>query len=89
MNIGHRLNHYGGNTVMVLASVAAVATAAGAVWGLQRADSGLTNIESTTQDVAKDLLGVSLGGKGSTAAADVLLRSNPPCFGIYTLQLSK
>lgn len=44
---------------MVLASVAAVATASGAVWGLERADSGLTNIESATQDVANDLLAVS------------------------------
>jgi len=71
MKIGHRLNHYGGNTVMVLASVAAVATAAGAVWGLQRADSGLANIESTTQDVATDLLSVSRG-RGDAATARLL-----------------
>lgn len=51
--------HYKGNLLMVLASVAAIAAASGAVWGLSRTDTGLTNIESATQDVATDLLAVS------------------------------
>ena len=60
--------HYGGNLLMVLASVAAVATASGAIWGLQKADSGLANIESATQDVATDLLAVSREGVACSEA---------------------
>lgn len=40
---------------MVLASVAAIATASGAVWGLDKTDTGLTDIEARTQDMADDL----------------------------------
>lgn len=50
--------HYRGNILMVLASVAAIASAAGAIWGLERADSGLTNIEDATQNMATDMLTV-------------------------------
>eukprot|EP00752_Nemacystus_decipiens_P005381 g4879.t1 len=62
--------HYKGNLLMVLASVAAVATAAGAVWGLQKADSGLTTIESSTQDVANDLLAILNLPTDTSAALD-------------------
>lgn len=59
MDFGRRMPHFRGNIVMLLVSVAAIATACGAVWGLEKADSGLTNIEEATQDVANDLLKVS------------------------------
>ncbi len=75
---------------MVLASLAAVATAAGAVWGLERADSGLTNIESTTQDVATDLLGVSRGGGGGIDRDDGRVASiDPADFGMSRSNFSK
>lgn len=51
--------HAKGNLLMVLASVAAIATAGGAIWGLEKADSGLSSIEDRTQDVATDLRSVS------------------------------
>ncbi|CAM9794407.1 unnamed protein product [Pylaiella littoralis] len=53
-----RQRHVKGNILMVVASVAAVAAAIGGVWGLAKADSGLSNIESHTQDLATDLLAV-------------------------------
>ena len=64
MWVVHRLNfgrkmHYKGNFVMLVASVAAIATACGAVWGLEKTDTGLTNIEQRTQDIATDLQKVS------------------------------
>ncbi|CAM9899295.1 unnamed protein product, partial [Ectocarpus fasciculatus] len=60
--------HYKGNILMVLASVAAIASAAGAVWGLEKADSGLTNIEDATQSMATDMLTI-LGLADDTSAA--------------------
>eukprot|EP00903_Cladosiphon_okamuranus_P012954 g12093.t1 len=68
-------SHIGGNLLMVIASLAAVATAAGAVWGLQRADSGLTNIESATQGVATDLLAVLALPTDTSAALDQVTAS--------------
>lgn len=41
--------------VLLIAGIAAIATAAGAVWGLEKVDSGLTTIEDNTQGIADDL----------------------------------
>lgn len=49
---------------MLLVSIAAIATAAGAVWGLEKTDSGLSEIEQHTQDVADDLRAVSSQFRG-------------------------
>ena len=58
LSMGHKA-HYVGNMVMLAAAVAAIFTASGAVWGLDKTDSGLTNIEDHTQDIATDLQSVS------------------------------
>ncbi|CAN0284843.1 unnamed protein product, partial [Scytosiphon promiscuus] len=86
MDFGRRMPRFRGNLIMVLASLAAIATASGAVWGLQKADSGLTNIERTTQDVANDLLKVldlptdtSLALDEVETAFDVLQNSVGAC----------
>ncbi|CAN0376248.1 unnamed protein product, partial [Laminaria digitata] len=47
--------HYKGNFLMFVASVAAIATACGAIWGLEKTDTGLSNIEKLTQEIATDL----------------------------------
>lgn len=54
LNFGRKM-HYKGNLVMLVASVAAIATACGAIWGLEKTDTGLTNIEQRTQTIASDL----------------------------------
>lgn len=44
---------------MLIASVAAIATSAGAIYGMDKTDSGLTNIENFAEDAATDLESVS------------------------------
>lgn len=44
---------------MLVFSIMALASAAGAMWGLQKTDDGLTNIEDTTQQLADELMSVS------------------------------
>ena len=58
LNFGRKI-HYKGNLIMLLASVAAIATACGAIWGLEKTDTGLSNIEQRTQTIATDLQKVS------------------------------
>ncbi|CAN0314917.1 unnamed protein product [Ectocarpus sp. 6 AP-2014] len=67
--------HYGGNIFMVLASVAAIASAAGAIWGLERADSGLTNIEDATQNMATDMLTILNLADDTSVALDEVTAS--------------
>ena len=58
LNFGRRI-HWKGDLVMFVASVAAIATACGAFWGLGKTDMGLTHIEDSTQSIATDLQTVS------------------------------
>ncbi|CAM9803134.1 unnamed protein product [Ectocarpus sp. 12 AP-2014] len=67
--------HYRGNILMVLASVAAIASAAGAIWGLERADSGLTNIEDATQNMATDMLTILNLADDTSVALDEVTAS--------------
>lgn len=59
--------------LLLVAGIAAIATAAGAVWGLEKVDSGLTTIEDNTQEIANDLRVVR--GANGVAAYPVALTS--------------
>lgn len=61
---------------MLIAGIAAIATAAGAVWGLEKVDSGLTTIEDNTQEIADDLR-VVRGTSGVAACS-----SDTPFFSV-------
>ena len=59
LRIGHSSNtKLRGNLIMVVAVVAAIGTAVGAVWGLATTDNGLTVIENDTQEITDDLRAV-------------------------------